>query len=331
VRAREFITERINPFPVDWEKFRVSLTALAAQRGISDYERIDGLLFLGIIGDPKIDTVLGVRMKKPARIGMTDPNDPTAHDAFHYGRGQRKASPTGQVNGEYFAPNDSFPQADDRPGDLQTRNKYIVNYDILLNHDAFNLADPLASNPSTVAHELRHRGFEISRQIPEIINAIPDANLREWFYRYSWYKPDNIGSLPGWARPLFAPGRASFEHMLVYAVQYGPSEIVGPDGVFRTTEEYNWFRAYYRQIEKAARDYVKSHPVPAGGYESLRKVIDNMTPDNVTVQVRPGPNGQPQVTGVVNKILDLMKPQTPPAVDPVKKIQGLMKPTANQQ
>jgi hypothetical protein len=329
MRANEFIAERINPANIDWERFRIALTAWASQSGLQNYQRIDGVVFLGIAGDPKIDSVIGLRDRKGARVGVTDLTDPTAHDAFHMGAGQQPGRTNMRINGEYFPYDHSYDRPGDRPGDRNIRNKYIAQYDIILNQDAFSVGNLEGSGPSTIAHEFRHRGMQIARQLPIVINGIPEP-LKTWFVNNSLHSRDIPGLNLG-------PDRDFFEHLLIYAVQMtgdGGYDIgTTKDEMFRSKEELLQFRKWYLQIEKACRAYVLSYPVPPGGYESLRNYLNKITPDNIDIQVRPGPDGKPSISGVVEKIQGLINqvPPTAPPVDPVKKIQGLMKQPANQQ
>jgi hypothetical protein len=116
---------------------------------------------------------------------------------------------------------------------------------------------------------------------------------------------------------------------MIYAMLENAPKVDSSNSAQRVAE-VNKYRSMYLDAEAAARKYILSYPIPKGSLASLRDELDGKTPSNVDVNVAVGPNNIPTVTlSVVDKIKNLMKPAaTPPStpVDPVKKIQGLMKP-----
>jgi hypothetical protein len=299
MRVTEIISEEIMYANVDWQRWKAFMAASAIERNVP--KGIDAIVYLGIIGDPS-KTELGIKFKRPAQIGLDVSKKGQGHMVSPYAIAQY--NPNEWHDGKDFDILFNF------QGEPLERRNWGQFQDALSN---------------TLAHELMHRGLEIIAHIPAIVNQIPEPT-RSYFANR---KSSKIAGLINDEDPnqikLAPSGHEYFEHMIIYAM-FVTTQNMNYYKEKNYTEWVQKFKRLYMDIEKAANQYVLSYPIPPGSLAALRDEIDGKTPSNIDVKVGMGPNNVPTVTlSTVNKILDLMKPQEPPAVDPVKKIQGLMK------
>jgi hypothetical protein len=318
MRVEEIISEAVEKADIDWQNFAVVMAASAVERNVP--KGIDGIVYLGLIGDPgNVD--VNVRLRRPAQIGL----DMSPRDNGYVTRG---------ASAQFFYSDDSFGSNMNIAG--ANGLKVGKDFDILINWQGNTLSEWATARSGwnhTIAHELMHRGFAIIESIPAIVSQIPEPSKTYFSKRYA----ANISGLinsdsPGAFRPLWRPNskyNTTLEHLMIYAILESAPKVDSSNPSQRVAELQN-FRKIYLDIEAAARKYILSYPIPKGSLASLRDELDGKTPSNVDVQVAVGPNNIPTVTlSVVDKIKNLMKPAaTPPStpVDPVKKIQGLMKP-----
>jgi LysM repeat protein len=283
-KRSDVISETVHDPAIDWNKFKLAFAAHAADRDLHEFGKIDGILFLGLAGDPNSKSILDVKLKAPARIGVADPESGKDLDFYGYEDGSRIA---GEYYGTpYFSSVDRQPDPEIRARGYQIRKEY--EYQIIINHDYFNQATGQIS-ADLLAHEGIHRGFDILTRIPEIRNAVNPRTQK--------YLDDlrTVGErIPGLG--LEDTGKRDFlEHLLMYSIQV-PNQI-GTDDMFRSKQEVKMFQTMYKDISLAATAYIKRHPVPKGGFELLRKEVDRLTPDTVEITVKPDAEGKPVIIG----------------------------------
>jgi len=298
MKISELLAEDVHDPKIDWNKFKLALAAYAADRGLADYGRIDGIIFLGLAGDPNSQSILDVRLKGPARIGVADPES---------GKDLGFSLPGGaRVGGEYYGfaySDNNEPDPARRARGHQIRKQY--EYQIIINHEHF---DPATGefNTGTLAHEAMHRGFDIIRSVPEIRNNISSRTqkyideLRTEGQKISGLGLENTGD------------RDFLEHLMIYAVTV--PEQIGPNDLLRSKDEVRLFQMMYNDVNKAAVAYIKRYPTPKGSLELLRREVDRMTPGDIKINVIPDVNGKLIVTG----FLDTLKQGATVVADKVK-------------
>lgn len=289
MKIQEVLSESVHDPKIDWNKFKLALAAHAAAQGLGDYGKIDAILFLGLAGDPNSQSVLDVKLKGPARIGVADADSARELDFVDPSKNSRTA-------GEYYGV--AYHGRNGRG--YQTRKEY--EYGIIINHEFFNQATGEVDT-STLAHEAQHRGFDILTQIPAIRKAI---NPRTQKYLDELHTPgERITGLG-----LENTGERNFlEHLLIYSREV-PDQI--GDGssdthMFRSKDEVKMFQAMYRDIEQAANAYINRYPVPRGGLELLRKEVDRLTPNNVDIKIGKDAGGKPVIMGFLDSVVDRVK------------------------
>jgi len=297
MKISDLLLEVVHDPKIDWAKFKLAMAALAADTDRPGYGKIDGIVFLGLAGDPNSQSVLDVKLKSPARIGVADPDssrelgwaDPSTP-------GSGKSLTAGEFYSSAYRDN-----SDPSNKGYEIRKEY--HYNIIMNHRQFDQATG-QFDTSTLAHEAQHRGFEIIMQIPEIINNIHPRTRK--YVEYLNYRLEDIGFTEindTKNRPV------SLAHLMMYSFE-APGQI--GDGssnthMFRSKEEVKLFRMMYQDINSAAIAYVKRYPVPTGGLELLRKEVDRLTPDNVTIKIFPDSNGKPVIVGFLDQVVNTMK------------------------
>jgi hypothetical protein len=149
-RCADFLSEAVHDPTIDWNKFKLAFSALATEDQES-YGKIDGIMFLGLAGDPNSRSVLDVKLKGPVRIGVTDPEDNR-----ELGFVDPKSKNT-RTAGEYYGNAYTLPDDPSTKG-YQIRKEY--EYNIIINHDYFDQATGEIST-SLLAHEAQHRGLTL--------------------------------------------------------------------------------------------------------------------------------------------------------------------------
>lgn len=254
---------------IDWVQLKAALTIIATDPDLKGgVKPVDAIMFLGIIGDPNADDETELYLKKPARWGSI--NDQGIENVPRWKR----------IQGEY--------QSGSGHGGGWS---WTENYDIVLNHNFYNKAmDPKSYAPELVAHEARHRGFEILLRSGKMRAMIPSWLMDIHYKHYNEY-----------IRPGEPEGYSdSFEHLMMYSLETGASKSIGSykDRMFyRSREELKQFRTYYYTYEAAAKRYLATLKVPPGGYEALRKAVDDATPPDIKITIQKGPDGKPVLKG----------------------------------
>jgi hypothetical protein len=159
MRFKEIISEAVHDPVIDWAKFKLAMTAIATQR--PGYGKIDGIVFLGLAGDPNSQSILNVKLKGPARIGVADPD---SGKELGFDTGSRGSFIAGEYYGNAY-------RHDTDPSDKGYEIRKEYQYNIIINQKHFNQATGEITT-TTLVHEAQHRGFDIIMQIPEIINNV---------------------------------------------------------------------------------------------------------------------------------------------------------------
>lgn len=319
MRIKEIIFENVHDPAIDWAKFKLAMAALAADTDRPGYGKIDGIVFLGLAGDPNSQSVLDVKLKSPARIGVADPDSgrELGFEPVPGNPGSRKS----YTAGEYYS---SAYRHDSDPSNKGYEIRKDYQYNIIINQRHFNQATGEFAT-DTLAHEAQHRGFDIITQIPEIINNVHPRTRK--YVEYLNYRLEDIG----FTEIKDTKNRETLAHLLMYSFE-APGQI--GDGssdthMFRSKEEVKMFQMMYQDINKAAIAYVKRHPVPAGGLALLRNEVDRLTPSNVDIKITQGPKGTPIIKGIVDKIKSAVTPTPPPVVKQSPKVSS--DPTADPE
>lgn len=303
MRFSEILSEAVHDPKIDWNKFKLALAAYAASRGLSDYGRIDGIIFLGLAGDPNSQSILDVRLKGPARIGVADPESGKDLGFVHPDKRSRTA---GEYYGFSYSDKDE-PDPARRERGYQIRKQY--EYQIIINHEYFDQATG-NFDTGTLAHEAMHRGFDIIRSVPDIRN-----NISSRTQKYIDELKTEGQKIPGLG--LENTGNRDFlEHLIIYSVTV-PDQI-GPNDLLRSKEEVKLFQMMYNDINKAAVAYIKRYPTPNGSLEILRREVDRMTPGDIRINVVPDASGRPIIVGFLDKVVDAVKQGASSAVNAVK-------------
>jgi hypothetical protein len=277
------VKEPIENIDIDWEQFKAGMTAASLFSKEPLVDRIDGLVYLGIMGAPGKNKIF-----EPVRMAWTvddDGNgfmDRAANAPSGSSTWTRRGPDKGFIGGEYVAG-----YGGGYRGKSSAEQEVIGKYDIVFNHVSFNPAN-ISQSASLIAHELRHRGFHMVRSLPEILEKIPQP-VRDWAASANsittdildYYKFDN-------------KDRQGQEHLLMYSVEMNNGH-VGSDAMFRSLEEIRTFRKIYWIVANAARDYIQTQPVPKGGLKALRDAVDEFTPDNEKITITKAPGGKVEI------------------------------------
>ena len=245
---------------IDWNAFKAALTVIATEPELKGVKPVDAIMFLGLIGDPNPRESDAFFLKKPARFAVLNDKGMDAV-GFH------------NIQGEWSG--------------LASRNGVSFDVDFILNPKFWDKAmSPRGDTPELVAHEARHRGLYIVWASPNI--KVPQ-HLQDLNNKYhSEYR-----------RPGEPEGIAdSFDHMMMYSLELGGSRSIGPAEeryYYRSKQEMLQFRRWYYELEALAKRYLATIKVPPGGYEALRKAMDDRTPDDLKVDLKSGPDGKPVV------------------------------------
>jgi LysM repeat protein len=283
MRFKEIISEAVHDPVIDWAKFKLAMAAIATQR--PGYGKIDGIVFLGLAGDPNSQSILNVKLKGPARIGVADP-DSSKELGFDAGAPGSRGSFTA---GEYYG---NAYRHDTDPSDKGYEIRKEYQYNIIINQKHFNQATGEITT-TTLIHEAQHRGFDIIMQIPEIINNV-NSRTRKYVEHLN-YRIDQI-EIP---EIKDNKDRETLAHLMIYSFE-APGQIgdgSSDEHIFRSKQEVKLFQTMYQDVSKAATAYIKRHPVPKGGLELLRKEVDRLTPDTVEITVKPDAQGKPVIIG----------------------------------
>lgn len=197
-----------NAQEINWKQFKTNLAGYAASKGNSDSNRIDAIVWLGLAGHRKAVKLWAPRLGSKAKIK----SQAGTLGGFH--------KSAGGVYNRYI-------------DEITVNPKYGSIYD--LNH----------TNSFILAHELRHRGFNIIRNISALKSQMPnDVDLTP--------TDGNI---------------MNDEHKMLYAID-GNLRDYGYD------EDY-WARKYL-QCNAIVRNWLSSQPVPSDAPEAFRKDLERI-------------------------------------------------------
>ena len=293
MRILEIISENVHGPTINWEKFGIALAAYSAtlgQDGSLDFKGIDAIILLGLAGDPNSQSVLDVRYKLPAKVGVTQNDQGNREMEFDL--------PKQTIAGQYFT--DPYTHKGD------TVRQYTAEYQIILNYKHFDVArinqGQGGSSTELLAHEAAHRGFDILKQIPAIYNKLSPKTKYYMDYLMTYGE-----KIPGLGLENTGE-RLILEEMLIYSV-LNP-EYVGPTTVFRSKEEVRRFQRMYEEFENAASQYLSNYQVSVKGLASLQKEVNKHAPAGVKIQIKPAVDGTLQVIGVNIQALQKWLKQT---------------------
>lgn len=252
---------------IDWVQLKAALTIIATDPALKGgVKPVDAIMFLGIIGDPNADED-ELWIKKPARWGSI--NDQGIENIPRWSKIQGEYAGIGSGGGYSWG----------------------ERYDIVLNNKFYDKAmTAKGDTPELVAHEARHRGFEILLRSKKMRSMSPSWLLDLYYKHHDEY-----------LRPGEPKGLSdTFEHLMMYSLERGASNSIGTAeqrAFFRSREELKQFRNYYYEFEAAAKRYLATLQVPPGGYDALRKAVDDATPPDIKITVQKGPGGKPVIVG----------------------------------
>jgi len=275
MRFKELISEEVAPAEIDWQQFAAVLAATAKSRVLP--RGIDGIVYLGIIGDPS-NTNLEVRFKRKVSIGLD--MSPDTDNAY--------ILPGGMA--QYHHTDDEF-----KGRDIAGANGLQVgrDFDILVSWSGRSASDWATKKTDmnfTIAHELMHRGFAIADHIPDIKSLMSGETRGYLENRRQLDVPGVLNSADleissGAFMPFTGTNKkyATLEHMMIYATLFGSismqSDIVDrPSNYTRMLADIKKFRKIYLDIESAVRQYVLSYPAPKGSLLALRDELSGETP-----------------------------------------------------
>jgi hypothetical protein len=322
MRVEEIISETVEKADINWQRWAVAMAASAVERNVP--KGIDGIVYLGLIGDPK-NVDVNVRLRRPVQIGL---------DMSPPGNGYLSSG----VAAQFLYGDHSFGTTMNIAG--ANGAQVGRDFDILINWQGNTLSEWATIGKDgwnyTIAHELMHRGFAIIESIPEIMSKIPEPTKSYIVHRYSTTISGLIDlSKPGAFAPLSAPGQsgATLEHLMIYAMLENAPKVDSSNSAQRVAE-VNKYRSMYLDIEAVARAYILSYPIPKGSLTALRSELDGKTPDNIDVKVAMLPDNTPTVTLIKSTDTAPVSTANSPAPvttgsfsgDPVKK--GVVKKTA---
>lgn len=198
-----------NAQEINWKQFKTNLAGYAASKGNSDINRMDAIVWLGLAGHRKAVKLWAPRLGSKAKIK----SQAGTLGGFH--------KDAGGVYNRYI-------------DEITVNPKYGSIYDL----------NPRGS--FILAHELRHRGFNIIRNISALKSQMPnDIDLSA--------SDGNV---------------MNDEHKMLYAIDGNLESQYGYD------EDY-WARKYL-QCNAIVRNWLSSQPVPSDAPEAFRKDLERI-------------------------------------------------------
>jgi len=285
--AREIITEKyVHNVDFDMATFARNMAALRASKYMPD-NYPDAILFLGFIGDP--ETKLSW-ISRPAKIANYDiPGIQAAKLPQHKQGPWPNTKPEDLPAGSYTT-SVIDPEIAANPNELE--------FDIWVHSQYADMRNPraLASNQTRViAHELRHRGFDIIDNIPALKTRMPEIyqSIGSWGIpvdpRYEPYITKKLNSK--YMEPYGREGtlRPKHDFYLTHAMMYA-LEYPAIHGHYDDDKQLQAYKKLYMDCERVVRQYLDGKSVPPQGWAILRNEVDKRTPDNVQITIKPGPD-----------------------------------------
>lgn len=243
-----------NAQEINWKQFKTNLAGYAASMGNSDSNRMDAIVWLGLAGHRK-----AVKLWAPGLGSKAKIKSQAGTMGFH--------SDAGGVYNRYI-------------DQITVNPKYGSIYDF--NH----------TTSFILAHELRHRGFNIIRNISALKSQMPNDI--------------DLSSALG--------NTMNDEHKMLYAIDGLLSSQYGYD------EDY-WARKYL-QCNAIVRNWLSSQPVPKDAPEAFRKDLERIYGKPVEI-VAPGEKPKTPVNAI--KSGDVKVVQAPEKVAKGAKLPGFIR------
>lgn len=286
----EILTEKyVHNVDFDMATFARNMAAARASKSMPD-NYPDAILFLGFIGDP--ETKLSWT-SRPAKIANYDiPGIQAAKLPQHKQGPWPNTRPEDLPAGAYH--NSKIdPEIAANPNELE--------FDIWVHSRYADMRNPRAlvsSQTRVIAHELRHRGFEIIDNIPALKTRMPEIyqNLGShgipFDPKYEPYITKKLNSQymkPSGREGTLKPSHDFYlTHAMMYALEHPAINNVGYN--YDDEKQLQAYKKLYYDCERVVRQYLDGKSVPPQGWALLRNQIDKETPDNIQITIKPGPD-----------------------------------------
>ena len=276
MRAKEFTQEASQlgantVHRVEWD-YPTLMRNLAAVSFMTPKPRVsDAIVYLGLMGDPDSDLAL----KRKAVIGAYNYKADANNTKSPWADQRDPAWGKSHVAGEFFAN-----WSNRRPESMGT------TYDILIlvddNSDVRALQNIASAGTiaGTSMHELRHRGFEVIRNIPALFAQMPKI-----FQEYSTEKITDPN------HPYYTDKCGYMEHCLLFVNEEGAAHMFDP-------ERRKRWQALYDQCEAVARNWLNSSKIPRVGWDKLKQDVQAQLPKDEKVQIDKDDQGAWTIFGI---------------------------------
>jgi hypothetical protein len=287
MRAKEFTQEASQMGPntvhrVEWD-YPTLMRNLAAVSFMTQKPRVsDAIVYLGLMGDP--DSYL--ELKRKAVIGGYNPkldNNNTKGPWY-----DAKLGPNSKVGGEFFSPgNPNKPQA------MGTSYDIIIRVEDDTDIKALQNIGSAGSIAGTAMHELRHRGFEVTRNIPALFSQMPKI-----FQDYSTESIDDP------KHPYYTDKCGWMEHCLLFVNEDAAAHMFDP-------ERRKRWQALYDQCEAVARNWLNSSKVPRAGWDKFKSEVQSQMPKDEKAVFKPNDQGALTIFGIPIPFTGPSQPASP--------------------
>lgn len=288
---KDILTEKyIHNVDFDMNIFARNMAALRASKSMPD-NYPDAIVFLGFIGDPATNYHI---LSKPARIANYDRRGEIAANLPPGKQGPWRheyPEPSPVTGKPYLAIQGSGSYHKIDPEIAANPNE--IEFDIFVSGEVGDLRNPrtLHINQSRViAHELRHRGFQIIDEMPSLKSKMPEIyqTVGSWGYaldpKYQPYITTKVNS-----QSMTPSGKFRHDFYLSHAMIYA-LEHPAVKGHYDDEKQRLAYKDLYWQCERVVRQYLDGKSVPPQGWALLRNQIDKATPDNIEISIKPGPD-----------------------------------------
>ena len=268
---------------------------MAAARFASEHGQglnyADSLVYLGLLGDPSLEIVL-----KPKAIGAyyqkrhrQERGDDQIHQAF------KTSSPTATTLGIYGW--GVHPERDRARNNLSQQQYDLyrdkdVEYDLFVSvEDGENLEDLVTAQPNTIAnlaHELRHRAFQLTNYIPALKGQLPHYRITDSTGHVS--DPNSIYYMQKVSQRAGARHNMYVEHGMIYSVErrYDKDFI----SLYDSLEQIRAYQELYKETEAFIRSWLDRNQNSHRAWQDLVNYIDQKTPGTGTARIDKDKNGE---------------------------------------
>jgi len=323
MKVADIIQENyIHNVTFDWPTLQRNMAAKEFQEAEGQGTNYaDAIVYLGLLGDPKssisvynIPAVIGAYNRDAEiRAGRADQgpwaNDPESKEI---GRG---------IHGEYgswdVAP-DGYQKDWPMAGSFVDKK----NYQILVRvQDGDDLNKLARANPRVLgdlAHELRHRGFDIIRSTPSLYAQMPAQVHRVGGFGGHETDPSSPYYIK-WSdenRDANGPRHDGYlEHAMMYSIQFDTSS-VHEKSMYKDMAQRKLYQKLYKECEAAARRYLDTVSVPKSWWKKLAAKVDQVTPNTVKPVVVNKSDGSTTIDLKIQPKLDIGQQSGSAVIDP---------------